>query len=59
MANNHLVLLPILIPLTAAMVALLLRRQPQLQAGWTLGALLVALASRLPASFTPWAARTR
>lgn len=42
--NNSLVLLPILIPLIGAPVALLLRRRPKVQAGWTLGVMLTALA---------------
>ncbi len=45
--NNSLVLLPILIPLTGAPVALLLRRHPKVQAGWALGAMLTALTCSL------------
>ena len=45
--NNSLVLLPILIPLTGAPVALLLRRRPKVQAGWALGVMLTALACSL------------
>ncbi len=45
--NNSLVLLPILIPLTGAPVALLLRRHPKVQAGWALGVMLTALACSL------------
>jgi multicomponent Na+:H+ antiporter subunit D len=41
--NNPLVLLPILIPLAGAPVALLLARRPRLQSGWTLGVMLAAL----------------
>jgi multicomponent Na+:H+ antiporter subunit D len=40
-----LVLLPILIPLAGAPIALLLARRPRVQSGWTLGVLLTALAS--------------
>jgi multicomponent Na+:H+ antiporter subunit D len=40
---THLVLLPILIPLAGMAVALLLRRHPKIQAGWSLGAMLAAL----------------
>jgi len=47
MIKNHLALLPILIPLTGAMVALLLRKQRRLQAGWTLGTMLTAFAASL------------
>ena len=43
--NNPLVLLPILIPLTGAPVALLLARRPRVQSGWALGVLLAALTS--------------
>jgi multicomponent Na+:H+ antiporter subunit D len=43
--NNPLVLLPILIPLAGAPVALLLARRPRVQSGWALGVLLAALAS--------------
>jgi len=45
MIKTHLVLLPILIPLTGAMVALLLRKKRHLQAGWTLGTMLTAFVS--------------
>ena len=38
--NDTLVLLPILIPLTGAPVALLLRAQPRWQAGWALGVMM-------------------
>ncbi len=41
--GDSLVLLPILIPLAAAPVALLLARWPKAQAGWALGAMLAAL----------------
>lgn len=47
MVHDHLALLPILIPLTGAMIALLLRRMHRLQAAWALGTLLLALASSL------------
>jgi multicomponent Na+:H+ antiporter subunit D len=45
MITTHLVLLPILIPLTGATVALLLRKKRRLQAGWTLGTMLTAFVS--------------
>ncbi len=44
---NTLVLLPILIPFTAAAVALLLRKRSRLQAAWSFGAMLAALISSL------------
>jgi multicomponent Na+:H+ antiporter subunit D len=43
--NDYLVLLPILIPLTGSAVALLLRKQQRLQAGWSLAAMLGGLAA--------------
>lgn len=42
---THLVLLPILIPLTGAAMALLLRRQRPLQAAWAMGTILTSLAA--------------
>lgn len=47
MVYNHLTLLPILIPLTGAMIALLLRNMRRLQAAWALTSMLLALASSL------------
>ncbi len=52
--NAHVVLLPILIPLTAAVVALLLRHQRRIQALLTLGALGTSLASSGFALWTVW-----
>ena len=43
--ENNLVILPILIPLVGAMVALVLRKQPAWQAGWALGTMITGLAS--------------
>lgn len=43
--NDPLVLLPIIIPLTGAPVALLLRSRPRWQAGWALGVMVTALTS--------------
>lgn len=43
--NDHLVLLPILLPLTGAAVALLLRKQQRRQAGWSLATMLGSLAA--------------
>lgn len=45
--GQHLVLLPIIIPLIGAVIGLLIRRQRDLQAGWTLGVMLTALATSL------------
>jgi multicomponent Na+:H+ antiporter subunit D len=45
--GHHLVLLPLLIPLAASAVALLLRRRRLLQAGWSLAAMLGSLATSL------------
>ena len=42
--NDELIILPILIPLTGAMIALLLRKWPSVQAGWTLLVMLTSLA---------------
>jgi multicomponent Na+:H+ antiporter subunit D len=47
MAYNHLTLLPILIPLTGSIIALLLRNMRRLQAAWALTSMLLALASSL------------
>ena len=55
--NNSLVLLPILIPLTGAPVALLLRRRPKVQAGWALGVMLTALACSLLLLAQVWRGR--
>jgi len=43
--DNHLVLLPILLPLTGAAVGLLLRNRERLQAGWSLVIMLGSLAA--------------
>jgi multicomponent Na+:H+ antiporter subunit D len=45
--DHYLVLLPILIPLAAAAIALLLRRHRRLQAGWSLVAMLSSLVASL------------
>lgn len=42
---NALVLLPVLIPLTAALVAVALRRRHRVQAAWSLGAMVTSLIS--------------
>ena len=49
---THLVLFPILIPLTGGAVALLLRRQRGVQASWSFGTMLVSLAA---SSWLLWA----
>lgn len=43
--NDHLVLLPILLPLAGSAVALLLRKRRPLQAGWSLAIMLGSLAA--------------
>ena len=43
--NDHLVLLPILLPLSGSAVALLLRKRRPLQAGWSLAIMLGSLAA--------------
>ena len=45
--HDQLVLLPILIPFTAAAVGLLLRKRHPLQAGWSFGAMLTSLGMSL------------
>ncbi|MCB8984541.1 MAG: hypothetical protein H6659_11995 [Ardenticatenaceae bacterium] len=51
---NYLALLPVLVPLTGAMVGLLLRKQRPLQAYWSLGTMLTALAGGLWLLLTVW-----
>ena len=43
--DAHLVLLPILLPLAGAALALLLRKRRRLQAGWALAVMLTSLAA--------------
>ncbi len=43
--KDHLVLLPIIIPLTGSAIALLLHRQRRLQAGWSFGTMAISLAT--------------
>jgi multicomponent Na+:H+ antiporter subunit D len=43
----YVVILPIIIPLCGAMIALLLKRRPELQAGWALGTMVTSLAASL------------
>lgn len=54
MNPSHLVLLPILIPLTGGVVALLLRSRPRLQRFWSLGAMTGALAGSLALFAEVW-----
>jgi multicomponent Na+:H+ antiporter subunit D len=54
MTNHHLVLLPILLPLTASAVALLLRRRPRVQAAWALCAMVTSLAFSLLLLLQVW-----
>ena len=54
--NPHLVLLPILIPLTGAAVGLLLWRAPRVQRAWSFGALLT---SAVASALLLWAAWTQ
>jgi len=51
---NYLALLPVLVPLTGAMVGLLLRKQRPLQAYWSLGTMLTALAGGFWLLLTVW-----
>ena len=44
MLNDHLTVLPILIPLTGAMITLMLRQTRRLQAAFALGSMLMSLA---------------
>jgi multicomponent Na+:H+ antiporter subunit D len=52
--NDYLVLLPILLPLTGSVGALLLRRRQRLQAGWSLVAMLGGLAASVWLLFRVW-----
>jgi multicomponent Na+:H+ antiporter subunit D len=52
--NTHIALLPFLIPLTGAAMALLVRGHRAAQAGWTLGALLTALAASGYLLYSVW-----
>jgi len=50
----HLVLLPILLPLTAAAVGLLLWRAPRVQRAWSFGALLTSAAASAALLWAAW-----
>jgi multicomponent Na+:H+ antiporter subunit D len=50
----ELVTLPILVPLTGAMIGLLLRKRHSWQAGWTLLAILASLAASIVLLLTVW-----
>ncbi|MCS6848909.1 MAG: proton-conducting transporter membrane subunit [Anaerolineae bacterium] len=54
MTLSLLAILPIIVPLTAAAVALLLRRNFQLQAAWAFGAMLTAFAASAYLLWTVW-----
>lgn len=54
MPNPHLVLLPIVVPLTGAALALALRGWPRAQAGFACGTLLTALAASAYLLFIVW-----
>ncbi|GIV83158.1 MAG: cation:proton antiporter [Candidatus Roseilinea sp.] len=54
MMSSSLAILPIVIPLTAAAVALLLRRNFRLQAAWAFGAMLTAFGSSAYLLWTVW-----
>ncbi len=54
MPNAHLVLLPIVVPLTGAALALFLWRRPRAQASFAFGTLLTALASSAYLLFSIW-----
>lgn len=54
MNPSHLVLLPIVIPLTGGIGALLLRGRPGLQRGWSLGAMAAALAGSVALAAEVW-----
>ena len=47
MNNDHLVLLPIILPLTSAAVTLLLYKHTRFQAGWALITMLLSLAASI------------
>jgi len=55
---DSLVLLPILIPLTGAVAALLLRKWPRLQRGWALATLLLSLAASSGLLWQVWRSQT-
>lgn len=52
--NTHLVLLPILIPLTGAAVGLLAWRWPRVQRAWSFGTLLTSAAASVALLWTVW-----
>lgn len=56
--GNDLVILPVLIPLTGAVVALALRRHKRLQAGWALGAMTLSLVVSLLLLWAVWQSGT-
>ncbi|WP_373501027.1 complex I subunit 5 family protein [Desulfococcus sp.] len=54
MNPSHLVLLPIVIPLTGGIIALLLSSRPRLQRFWSLGSMTAALAASLALAAEVW-----
>ena len=52
--NGHLVLLPILIPLTGAAVGLLVWRWPRVQRAWSFGTLLTSFAATIALLWAAW-----
>ncbi len=52
--NAHLVLLPVLIPLTGAAVGLLLWRVPAVQRAWSFGTLLTSFAATIALLWAAW-----
>jgi len=52
--NAHVVLLPVLIPLTGAAVGLLVWRWPRVQRAWSFGALLTSFAAAIALLWAAW-----
>lgn len=52
--NNHLVILPVIIPLTGAMIALFLRRRHTIQSYFTFGTILTSLTSSILLLWRVW-----
>lgn len=54
LVGNHLVLLPIAVPLAGAMIGLLLRQRPRAQAGWTMGVIVFSFVCSLVLFLRVW-----
>ncbi len=54
MSTNLLAILPFIVPLTAAAVAILLRRRPRVQAWWSFGAVLASFVVTTALLWTVW-----